>query len=245
MLGSTATPLRRVREVVTDTTSGTRGTSAPARAGWIGRFDRVERAVHWCNAIMFAILIFTGAALFFTPLMALVGRRELVERIHVYTGLALPVPLLIALSGTWGRALRRDLGRFNRWSAADRKWLRVALRARPRRVRARARLRLGKFNAGQKLNAVFTSGGGLVMLGTGCLLRWYRPFPLSWRAGATFVHNWLAVGFVVVIAGHIVMAVADPDALWSMFRGRISRSWAQSHAPAWLDELAEEAKPEP
>jgi formate dehydrogenase gamma subunit len=214
---------------------------APASPGTVSRFDRIERAVHWTNALLFGILILTGAALYFTPLTALVGRRELIERIHVYTGIALPVPIIAALAGRWGRALRHDLSRFNRWTRADRKWLRLTGTARRGRREARARLQTGKFNAGQKLNAAFTAGGGVVMLGTGCLLRWYRPFPLSWRAGATFVHNWLAVLFVVVIAGHIVMAIRDREALRSIFRGRISRSWAQRHAPGWLRELAQEA----
>jgi len=211
------------------------------RTGLLARFDRVERAVHWTNAGLFAVLVLTGAALYLTPLIALVGRRELVERIHLYAGIALPVPLILALSGSWGQALRRDIRRFNRWSQADRRWLRVMFQEQPRRSRSRAQLRTGKFNAGQKLNAAFTAGGGLVMLASGLLLRWYRPFPLDWRAGATFVHNWLALAFVVVITGHVLMALADRDALKAMLFGRISRSWARRHAPAWLDELDEQA----
>jgi formate dehydrogenase subunit gamma len=203
----------------------------------LARFDGVERAVHWTNAILFGVLVVTGAALYFTPLIALVGRRELVERIHLYSGIALPVPLILALSGSWGQALRRDISRFNRWSSADRRWFRVIFQPQPQRSYTRARLRTGKFNAGQKLNAAFVAGGGIVMLASGLLLRWYRPFPLSWRAGATFVHNWLAVLFVVVIVGHVIMALSDRQALKSMFFGRISRSWAERHAPGWVDEL--------
>ena len=55
--------------------------------------------------------------------------------------------------------------------------------------------------------------------------------------GATFVHNWLALLFVVVITGHVLMALADRDALKAMLFGRISRAWARRHAPAWLDEI--------
>jgi formate dehydrogenase gamma subunit len=218
------------------------GGGAPARAAqrrreWLTRFDRVERAVHWANAVVFAVLILTGAALYFQPLIALVGRRRLVESIHVYSGLALPVPVILALCGSWGEGLRRDLRRFNRWTESDRRWLRATFQARTYRLEARNLLHTGKFNAGQKLNAAFTAGAGLVMLATGCLLRWYRPFPLAWRAGATFVHNWLALVFLVVIAGHVLFALADPDALRSMLGGRVSRAWARRHAPAWLDEL--------
>ena len=210
------------------------------RPGLLNRFDRVERAVHWANAVLFAVLVVTGAALYFAPLTALVGRRELVERIHLYAGLALPVPLVLALSGSWGQALRRDIRRFNRWSRDDRRWLRAVVRPPEKRRQVFARVRVGKFNAGQKANAAFTAGAGLAMLASGAILRWYRPFPLSVRAGATFVHNWLALGFVIVISGHVLVALADRQALKSMLFGRISRSWARHHAPAWLDELSQE-----
>ena len=119
-------------------------------------------------------------------------------------------------------------------------WLRGLVDTASGRRQAALRPRLGKFNAGQKLNAAFVAGGGLVMLGTGALLRWYVPFPLSWRAGATFVHNWLAVIFVIVIVGHITLALADREALRAMLGGRVSRAWAARHAPAWLDESAEQ-----
>ncbi len=204
------------------------------------RFDRVERAVHWVNASLFMILILTGAALYFTPLIALVGRRRLIEQVHLYVGLSLPLPLLLGVAGNWGRGLRRDVSRINGWTEADLQWLRGLVDTASGRGRAAPRPRLGKFNAGQKLNAAFVAGGGLVMLGTGALLRWYVPFPLSWRAGATFVHNWLAVTFLIVIVGHITLAIADREALRAMLGGRVSRAWAARHAPAWLDESADQ-----
>lgn len=196
--------------------------------------------MHWLNASLFLILIATGTALYFTPLIALVGRRWLIEQVHLYAGLSLPLPLLLGLAGSWGRGLRRDVGRINRWTEEDLQWLRGLVNTASGRRQAPLRPRLGKFNAGQKLNAAFVAGGGLVMLGTGALLRWYVPFPLSWRAGATFVHNWLAVIFVIAIVGHIALALADREALRAMLGGRVSRAWAARHAPAWLDESADQ-----
>ena len=203
-------------------------------AAWLERFDRVERAVHWVTAVLFGVLVFTGASLYLQPLGQLIGRRALIEDIHVYCGIALPVPLLLAVAGPWGAKMRADLRRFNRWTRQDRLWIRAALQDRDQRRAMYAELELGKFNAGQKLNAAWTAGAGLVMLGTGVIMRWYHPWPLSWRTGATFVHDWIALSIGVVIIGHIWMAVSHPQALRSIVDGRIPRSWAQRHAPAWL-----------
>jgi formate dehydrogenase subunit gamma len=191
--------------------------------------------VHWINATLFLILVVTGAALYLEPIGRLIGRRALVENIHVYTGLALPIPVILALCGSWGKGLRADFRRFNRWTKDDRDWLRALPQARPERRRRFQHIRVGKFNAGQKLNAAFVAGAGLVLLGTGVIMRWYHPWPLSWRTGATFVHDWLALAVGIVIIGHILMAFRDWDALRAIVVGTVTRAWAKRHAPAWLD----------
>ena len=203
------------------------------------RFDRVERALHWINATLFAVLMVTAAALYVPDISAMVGRRELVKTIHVYAGLALPVPLLLAaLAPRWGRGFRADIRRLNRWSPADRQWLRQrGWRSGRWRSSGASGVALGKFNTGQKINAAFTVGAILLMLATGSIMRWYKPWPLRWRTGATFVHDWIAIALFCAITGHILMAVGDPDSLRSMIGGQISRTWAREHAPLWLEEL--------
>jgi formate dehydrogenase subunit gamma len=196
----------------------------------LSRFDRVERIVHWTNAVLFAVVMATAAALYVPFISAYVGRRELVKTIHVYTGLALPGPLLLGAVGRrWGRRLREDLRRLNRWSADDGRWL--------KRWRHPRGIKLGKFHPGQKLNAAFTGGAILLMLATGSMMRWYKPWPLRWRTGATFVHDWIALGLFCTITGHILMALNDRESLSSMWDGTIGRRWARQHAPLWLEEL--------
>ncbi|MGH9077742.1 MAG: cytochrome b/b6 domain-containing protein [Acidimicrobiales bacterium] len=222
--------------------------SSQEAPGWLVRFDAVERAVHWANAVLFGILVVTGFVLYIGPLALFVGRRNLVQTVHLYAGLVLPVPVVASLAGRWGRDLRADLARFNRWTHDDRRWLGASWRRRAERRARRAGLTIGKFNPGQKLNAAFTAGVIAVMLGTGLIMKWYSPWPLSWRTGATFVHDWLAITAVVVITGHVLFAISDPDAMWSMVEGRISRRWAERHAPGWLAEVdppAPDAAPRP
>ncbi|MET0729041.1 MAG: cytochrome b/b6 domain-containing protein [Acidimicrobiales bacterium] len=210
--------------------------------GAVVRFDRTERWLHWANATVFLVLLGTGMTLYVGPLSALVGRRVLVKDIHVIAGLLLPVPLLAAYAGPWRAGLRRDVRRLARWSRDDRRWLLSLGR--------RGHSRMGKFNAGQKLNAVFVAGCIPVMLGTGVILRWYEPFPIEQRTGATFVHDWLALALLVAITGHIGKALAEPVALRAMRRGTMAVEHVRLHHPRWWQELhpdahVEEERPVP
>jgi formate dehydrogenase subunit gamma len=200
----------------------------PQPVSRILRFDRVERAAHWANAVLFGILMLTALILYFPGLSGLVGRRALVLDIHVWTGIALPVPLLISVIGAWGAGMRRDLRRVNRWTRDEIAWLWALGRRAPRVV--------DKFNPGQKLNSIFVGGAIVVMLATGIVLRWFPFFPVSWRMGATFVHDVLALAIFIAVIGHILLAFVHPEALRSMFSGWISQGWAARHAPAWLRE---------
>jgi formate dehydrogenase subunit gamma len=192
------------------------------------RFDRRERTLHWVNATLFGILMLTGAALYAGPVSAIVGNREVVRTIHVYSGILLPVPLLLAVLGRRGARLRTDLGRLNRWSRDDARWF---------RRRQRAHVALGKFNPGQKLNATFIAAAAIVMLGTGSIMKWFDLFPLDWRTGATFVHDWFALGIWAAVIGHILFAVRDGDALDGMIGGSVPAAWARTKAPLWYEEL--------
>jgi formate dehydrogenase subunit gamma len=200
----------------------------------LSRFDARELVVHWVNAVLVGVLVATGAVLYLGELSALVGRRELLRDLHVAAGLALPLPLLMALPGRGGRRLRADLGALNRFGPDDGRWLRSRGRD--------ASVRLGKFNPGQKLNAAFVAGAGTVLFGTGLIMRFFGPFPLDWRTGATFVHDWTALGLGLAVAGHVWLAFSDPDALRSMVSGSVPAAWAHRHRPAWYEEMTSGAE---
>jgi formate dehydrogenase subunit gamma len=163
------------------------------------RFDAVERALHGANAVLFFVLLGTAAALFVDPVSTWVGRRALVRDVHVVSGLLLPVPWLLAFTVARTPGLLADVRRLDRWTADDWRWLRSLGRHPDARV--------DRFNAGQKLNAAIVAGAVPVMLGTGAVMRWFEPFPIDWRRGATFVHDWLAVALFVLIVGHVALAL--------------------------------------
>ncbi|MDF3299923.1 cytochrome b/b6 domain-containing protein [Streptomyces tropicalis] len=200
---------------------------APApEAAEVRRFGPSQRWVHRGTAALMGVCVATAACLYVPQLAELVGRRELVVRVHEFAGAALPLPVLLGLAS---RAFRVDLRLLNRFGPHDRVWLRAALR-RDRRPQSRP---AGKFNAGQKVYASWIAGATLVMLGTGLLMWFTHLTPLVWRTGATFVHDWLALTVGIVLAGHVGMAVADPEARRGLRTGRVSRAWARTEHPLW------------
>ncbi|MEG8278597.1 cytochrome b/b6 domain-containing protein [Streptomyces sp. AHA2] len=199
--------------------------TAPATTD-VRRFTAPQRWIHRATAALMGVCVVTAACLYIPQLAELAGRRALVVTLHQWAGLALPVPVLAGLAS---RAFRADLGRLNRFGPHDRVWLRAVLH-RDGRPESRP---AGKFNAGQKLYASWIAGATLVMLGTGLMMWFTHLTPLLWRTSATFVHDWLALTIGIVLAGHIGMALADPESRRGLRTGRVSRHWADREHPLW------------
>jgi formate dehydrogenase subunit gamma len=191
------------------------------------RFTTAERWTHRVVGILIGVLLVTAALLYVPDLSAVVGNRQVVRVIHEVAGFALPIPLVVAV---FFRAFRDDAGRLNRFQPTDWQWLRS-------RDRRSGRTPVGKFNAGQKLNAAFSLGAIIVMLLTGAMMFFSSRFPDSLRTGATFVHDWLALAVLVVVCGHMYMAFNDASARLGMRSGTVPLAWAKREHGAWAAEL--------
>jgi formate dehydrogenase subunit gamma len=190
----------------------------------IRRFTPGERWIHGSFGTLMGVCILTAAMLYWAPLSTLVGRRDVVERVHFTSGLLLPLPLLVGALAS--RAFRADVRRLNRFLPGDWRWLRA-------HDRRNGSYPSGKFNAGQKLNSAFVLGAVLVLLATGLMLHWFSVFPDQIRTGATFVHDSFAAAVVVVTAGHLWMAWREPQARRGLRTGFVPRSWAQREHALW------------
>ena len=197
------------------------------------RFTRPVRWVHGVTGALMIVCILTAAVLYNGTLAVLVGHRFIVEQIHVYCGFALPVPLLV---GVASRSYRDDLGRLNRFTHRDWEWLRS-------RTRRDGRIRVGKFNAGQKLNGALSAGAIVVLLMTGTVMYLTNLTPLSWRSGATFFHDWFSLALGLLVVGHVIYALRDPVSLRSLRTGRVPLRWARREHAAWADEVLAEPAP--
>jgi formate dehydrogenase subunit gamma len=195
----------------------------------IRRFTAAERWIHLSLALVMGVLIVTAALLYVGPLSALVGRRDVVASLHYWSGILLPLPLLVGYLAS--AAFRDDVARLNRFLPGDWAWLRA-------RDRRGGRHPSGKFNAGQKLNSAFVAGSVLVMFLTGLGLHFFAVFPDTIRTGITFVHDLLAAVVVVVTIGHLWMAMGDPVARAGLRTGWVPRRWAEREHALWAAETA-------
>ena len=202
--------------------------STPEIPARVARFTRVERIAHWVNAVLFTITMSTGAMFYFGIGQSLFSDRELVRAIHVYSGLGILVAFAVAVIPRWGRSLRRDARRINRWSPDDVRWLKTLGRD--------PNVRLGKFNPGQKLNAAFVAAAALILAGTGSIMYWNQSFSTDIRTGADFVHQWFGWLIWITVFGHIVLAFRDFESLRGITRGTVSTAWAKHHRPRWYAE---------
>ncbi|MFF9884403.1 MULTISPECIES: cytochrome b/b6 domain-containing protein [Streptomyces] len=214
------------------TAGSTARTGTPTRpdaAGRVRRFGAAQRLVHRATGYLMLLCLVSAACLYIGPLALLVGRRPLMVTVHEWSGIFLPLPFLLGLLSAEFRA---DLRRLNRFAVYDRQWLRAVRR---RRTAPGARP-AGKFNAGQKLYAGWLAGAVLTMTSTGLLMWCTGLLPLISRTSAIFVHDLLAWAITFVLIGHARRALGDPEARLGMRTGYVSRSWAETHHPRWLEE---------
>ncbi len=202
------------------------------RAGYVRRFSRTERALHWVHASAFFVLLGTGLVLYLPRLSELVGRRPLMKDVHFYTGVAWAGAILAVAAMGDRRGLRRTMRELNLFDSDDRRWL-LGRRA-PQ----------GRFNAGQKLNAALTASFAILFFVTGLLL-WYGERDTRFRLPSTIlVHDALMYASLVIVAGHLYLSLLHPStrhALRGMTLGNVSEEWVREHHAKWVEprQLAE------
>ncbi|MDX6481693.1 MAG: formate dehydrogenase subunit gamma [Gaiellaceae bacterium] len=197
----------------------------PGRPGYVRRFSRTERAIHWVNALGFFLLLFTGLILYLPRLSAEFGRRPLIKDIHFWGGIGWVAALvLIAMLGDRHGVLRtaREIEVFER---EDVNWL---TRRKPREQ--------GRFNAGQKLNAALNAAFMVLFLVSGLLL-WAGEKDTRFRFVSTvLLHDALLYASLALLLGHLYLALIHPTtrhALRGMVRGDVREDWARQHHARW------------
>jgi len=195
------------------------------------RFTRTERAAHWLVVVAFAAILLSG-----TQMPHAWDADQPVVDIHVGCAALLVAGLVLLLWRADGAALTRTGIQLATTEPGDADWLRGV----PERLRTGAPPPpVGRFNAGQKLNARLSALGLAVLYATGlALLLAGRGLPQG------PLHTLTTVAVCGLLSGHVFMAVLNPatrHALRGMTFGDVDRDWAKHHHPRWVAAVDREA----
>jgi formate dehydrogenase subunit gamma len=197
----------------------------------VRRFTRSELAVHWLLALSVLSMIATGLAL------GINIAHSAVFPVHVGSVFALAGGLVAVAAAGDRRALGDSARDLRTLDGDDRRWLAWAPRAALQRGGDPPPV--GRFNAGQKANAILVTVLLVVVTASGLYL-WARIHGLVSNSNLDgAVHNVAAGAIIVLVCGHLYMAVLNPGtrrALGGIVTGRVDAEWAAEHHPAWQAE---------
>jgi formate dehydrogenase subunit gamma len=195
------------------------------KPGYVRRFSKTERTVHWVNALGFFFLLVTGLILYLPLLSVAVGRRQFIQEIHFWGGIGWVASLLIVAVLGDRRGLLRTAGELDVFEREDVNWLTL------RRPNEQPR-----FNAGQKINAALTAAFMVLFLVSGLLL-WFGEQDTRYRFASTVIlHDALLYASLALLLGHLYLALIHPTtrhALRGMVVGNVREDWAREHHARW------------
>jgi formate dehydrogenase subunit gamma len=197
-------------------------------SGRVLRFTRTERALHWVHAASFFALLTTGLILYLPSLATLISRRNLVKNVHIWVAVGWLVAVAVIVIAGNRRALRESWREIETIDRDDRRWLRGR------------RAPQGRFNAGQKLNAILTVAFALLFALSGFFLWLGERDHRFLFAGTGTVHDILTYLSVGLLVGHLYLALIHPStrhALRGMTTGEVDVAWAAKHHAKWVREL--------
>ena len=195
------------------------------KPGYIKRFSKTERTVHWVNAVGFFFLLATGLILYIPRLSIAVGQRQVIQEIHFWGGVGWVASLLIVAVLGDRRGLLRTARELDVFEREDVNWL---ARRRPNEQ--------PRFNAGQKINAALNAAFMVLFLVSGLLL-WFGEQDTRFRFASTvLLHDGLLYASLALLLGHLYLSLIHPTtrhALRGMVLGNVREDWARQHHARW------------
>ena len=200
---------------------------------YIDRFSTKERVLHWFVTLTFFSLLLSGLGLYsrlFTGYFNLFGNGHNAITVHKLAG------ILFFFSSL--ALFLHNRSRVTDFSEDDREWFR---QGGGYLTQEDIQLKVGKFNAGQKMFAVFI-GVSTAILGVTGLFIWLPTFFPRWIVQfSLMMHGLLFVGSIMFVVVHVYLAtIGNPGTLEAMLWGKVSRSWAKHHHPKWYKEVTGE-----
>lgn len=201
-----------------------------------------ERLCHWAIVTCFFLAATSGLSWFFPTfswLSGFLGSPQMARVLHPFLGIA----VFVGLCYMFVRFVKYNLP-----AKTDAVWFRnvdkVLLADHSQK------LRIGKYNAGQKVLFWLIMSSIVVLLISGLMMwRAYfaEYFPIPVLRLAILAHSVAGIGLILLIMGHIYLAIWVRGSITGMVTGYVSKAWVRQHHDRWADELdakaAREAKP--
>lgn len=191
------------------------------------------RLCHWAIVFCFFLAAASGISWFF-PTMSwtseALGTPQMARLLHPFLGIAVFLGLCYMFVHFVGYKLT---------AKTDEIWFRrikdVLLNK-----HGGAPLRIGKYNAGQKILFWLIMASITLLLLSG-LIMWRAYFaaffPIPVLRLAILAHSIAGIGLILLIVGHIYLAIWVRGSITGMVTGYVSRAWAKQHHDRWYDEL--------
>ncbi len=191
-----------------------------------------ERLCHWTIVLCFFLAATSGLSWFFPTfswLSSFLGTPQMARILHPFLGIV----VFLGLCFMFVRFVRYNLP-----ARTDVIWFRnvksVILADHTKK------LRIGKYNAGQKVLFWLIMAAIVVLLVSG-LMMWrayfaeYLPIPVLRLA--ILAHAIAGIGLILLILGHIYLAIWVRGSITGMVTGYVSRKWVRQHHDRWAEEL--------
>jgi formate dehydrogenase subunit gamma len=200
-------------------------------SNYVKRFSAFDRVVHWVLAVAFFVLVLSGLGLFahtFFNYFDFFGGPQQGILAHKIAGIVFLITSILLFL-----AHAKDTCSFDsddsKWFSAFGGYL----------SKEKTEIPQGKFNAGQKLFALFSIIAALVLGVTGVVI-WD---PTAMARGLTQMSLMLhGLFFVLIMMGavvHIYLAtIGNPGTVDGMLWGNVKKIWAKKHASKWYKEVA-------
>ncbi|MFD2238118.1 formate dehydrogenase subunit gamma [Aureimonas populi] len=192
-----------------------------------------ERLCHWAIVICFFLAATSGLSWFypsFSWLSGFLGTPQMARMLHPFLGIA----VFAGLCYMFVRFVKYNLP-----ARTDAIWFRnvkgVLLNdhAQP--------LRIGKYNAGQKVLFWLIMLSIIVLMLSGIVMwraHFSHLFSIPVLRLAILAHSVAGIGLILLILGHIYLAIWVRGSIKGMVTGYVSRRWVHQHHDRWYDELA-------
>lgn len=210
---------------------------------YVKRFSASERIAHWLHFLAFTVLLGTGGFLYMPALQpfTLGAAGEAARLSHRVAAMVFILCPLIYLFGD-PRGFFGSIRDSFVWGSDDFRWLRLGWQYYTKGVQVDVPPQ-GKYNAGQKLNALSQIIVFVLFTVTG-LIMWFGP-GLGLVSSTVFlwsviIHDLSVTLVLILFLLHLYLVAIHPftrESITAMFEGVVTHEYAQEHHAKWYEEV--------